>query len=316
MLGVSPNMWRRSVISGQNRRRALLAVFVVCGTFLIAHVINGVVGDTLMASVNNMTADPYVAGIQLDRRTQQAVAQERVQVILSSGLFPLPTPEQIAAARGGIPATAPVTPMNVATKISLLGIVGGTGEDARAVLEQIGNKQQGLYRLTDHVPDIGQLAAIEKDRVLFRAGEQQEWLDLAIIQQRGLVGSPLQPLLTSVDGAPARTKNKHATRRTISRSQLIEVTGDPQAYLMEARFQPHFASGKLDGFQVDGIRQVGLLDQAGLQNQDVLAAVNNVEIRDPGKLWEIFKQLQHERTVRLHVVRHNQPLTLMVDIRG
>ena len=76
------------------------------------------------------------------------------------------------------------------------------------------------------------------------------------------------------------------------------------------------ARQKLDGFRIDGIRQVGVLEKAGLQNEDVLAGVNGAEIRDPGRLWEIFKQLQHERTVRLNVVRQSQPMTLVVEIRG
>jgi type II secretory pathway component PulC len=107
-----------------------------------------------------------------------------------------------------------------------------------------------------------------------------------------------------------------AVRRILDRAQLVQLVSNPQNYFMEARFQPSFAgTGKFEGFQVEGIRQVGVLEKAGLQNRDILAAINGVEIRDPGRLWEMLKQLQNERTFRFNVVRHSQPVILTVDIR-
>jgi len=115
---------------------------------------------------------------------------------------------------------------------------------------------------------------------------------------------------------PPLGQSKPAIRHVVDRAQLVQLVSSPQRYFSEARFQPHFSgNGMIDGFRVDGIRQVGVLETAGLQNNDVLGAINGVEIRDPGRLWEQFKQLQHERTVRLNVVRQSQPMTLTVEIR-
>ena len=107
-----------------------------------------------------------------------------------------------------------------------------------------------------------------------------------------------------------------AVRRILDRAQLVQFVSNPAAYLTEARFQPHFTgAGKHVGFRVDGIREVGVLEKVGLRNEDVLAGINGVEIRDPGRLWDVFKQLQNERSVRFNVVRQSQPLTLIVEIR-
>ena len=83
----------------------------------------------------------------------------------------------------------PPPPLDAAKKVALLGTVLEKEAGVLAVLEDIPTKKQSLYRLGSPVPNIGILATIEKDRVLFRQGASEEWLNLALAHYREVSGS-------------------------------------------------------------------------------------------------------------------------------
>lgn len=297
-------------------KRLLTALFLGACAFLLAHSVNAVVENALVFPMYQGKTEGGVVEADSDSSTAQSNSQQRIQDILSSGLFPLPAAPKGTTTQESV-ANSVGPPLDVAKKIALVGIVMGVTGHERAILEDLSNKKQGLYQVSQRIQDVGELVAIEKHRVLFREGSQEEWLELSIVKQEtAMVPLPRQFQPAIEAKRPVPTQASLAPRRVLDRAQLVQVVSDPAAYLNEARFQPHFTNtGHHDGFKVDGIRQVGVLEKSGLQNEDVLAGINGVEIRDPGRLWDVFKQLQHERTFRLNVVRQSQPLTWTVEIR-
>ena len=297
-------------------KRLFTALFLGACALLLAHSVNAVVENALVHSVYQAKIEETLVAAEPDSRALQRNSQQRVQDILSSGLFPVPpAPKSLASQRADHAPAGP--PLDVAKKVALVGIVTGMAGTERAILEDLSNKKQALYQMSQRIPDVGELVAIEKNRVLFREGSQEEWLELAIVKQEvAMVPLPrqFQATVEGIQQPPMLVTP--AVRRVLDRTQLVQLVSNPAAYLNEARFQPHFTgTGKHDGFRVDGIRQVGVLEKAGLQNEDVLAGINGVEIRDPGRLWDLFKQLQNEHIVRFNVVRQSQPMTLTVEIR-
>lgn len=295
----------------------VLATLFLCGsTYLLAHTVNAWVADSLAPPVHSSLSRQAAISLEPGEEATKDASQRFAQDILASGLFVLPAPSSSAVATAS--TAPPPPPLNVASKVALIGVVTGADGTERAILEDVPSRKQALYRLAQRVADVGELAAIEKDRVLFREGPQEEWLALAIVAQTASAGRfPLAAPQGEAALPAIPAAQQPPIRRSVDRAQLAQLVATPQAYMTEARFQPHFnAGGQIDGFRVDGIRQVGVLEKAGLQNEDVLAGVNGVEIRDPARLWDIFKQLQHERVVRLNVVRQSQPMTWVVEVRG
>jgi general secretion pathway protein C len=47
----------------------------------------------------------------------------------------------------------------------------------------------------------------------------------------------------------------------------------------------------------------------------MIQRINGMDVKDPGKLWTLFQQLRDERTVKVDLVRSNQPTTLTYEIR-
>lgn len=280
---------------------AYLAVIM----FTVAHTTNAVVASALLPPPEQslpplITADPAPA---FDN------AQQSVEAILHSGLFELP-PQLQAQVGGQAAAAPPPPPIGAARKIALLGTVFGKNGGMMAFFEDLATKKQDLYRVGTEIPSVGTLAAIEKERVLFKSGPSEEWLDLTIGQQMR-AGAP-----GSVPPAPAPVQSAAApARRVLDRREVTAVLNDPTRLLTQAQAVPYLTDGKLDGFRLYNVVPSGFFDKIGLQTNDIVQRINGVELRDPGMLLSLFQQLRNERSVRVDMVRNTARQTLTYDIR-
>lgn len=308
-------------------RRIALGLFLSGSALLLAHIVNALMAQSVDLSIQSPQSVDTREGVEVQSVDTRGSGRRLAEDILTSGLFPLP-PNAAAILSGQVPtASGPLAapPLNVSSKVSLLGVVTSLNGNERAVLEDAGNKTQTIYRVGQSIQDVGELVAIEPSRVLFRSGTQEEWLNLAIIQAGAPAGPHPQvvPAVSPVASAPvkpARTSLAPRTalpRRAVDRALLEELVSDPDMFMTEARLQPHVtALGQIVGFRVDGLRRTGVLAKTGLQNEDILSRINGVELRDSELLWNMLKQMQNEQTVRLDVLRSSTPVTLVVDIRS
>ncbi len=160
----------------------------------------------------------------------------------------------------------------------------------------------------EQIPAVGALSAIEKNRVLFREGKQEEWLDLALTQQQQS-GAPGTAITAPVPRPSA------PQRRILDRRDIDAALADTTRLLTQAQAVPYLTDGKLDGFRLYSVMPLGFFDKIGLQSNDLLQRINGVEIRDPGMLLSLFQQLRNERTVRVDIVRNTQRQILTYEIR-
>ena len=282
--------------------RVAICAYLLFGAFLLAHMVNAFVADALLPSPIQVSSLASLTASESQAESPRALAD----AIVASGVFPLPPGAGDSLASGQAPQ--PVSPpLNVAKKVALLGTVFGPQGGIMAILEDLSTKKQNLYRMGDQVPTVGALSAIEKDRVLFREGTQEEWLDLALtITQQGRSGA-----------ATAASVSRPSTpqRRILDRREIDAALADPTRLLTQAQAVPYLTDGKLDGFRLYSVMPLGFFDKIGLQTNDLLQRINGVEILDPGMLLSLLQQLRNERTVRVDIVRNAQRQTLTYEIR-
>jgi general secretion pathway protein C len=284
-------------------KRVVIGAYLLLGAFLLAHTVNAFVSDALRLPPIHVSALASVTPSEPQAESPRALAD----AIVTSGLFPLPPGSGDSLASGQ--AAEPVAPpLEVAKKVALLGTVFGPQGGIMAILEDLSTKKQSLYRMGEQIPAVGALSAIEKNRVLFREGKQEEWLDLAITQQ---VGSGAPGSVTS----PIAPGPSVPQRRILDRREIDSALADTTRLLTQAQAVPHLTDGKLDGFRLYSVMPLGFFDKIGLQTNDVLQRINGVELRDPGMLLTLFQQLRNERTIRVDVVRNDQRQTLAYEIR-
>ena len=287
-------------------RRAIILVFVLGVTFLIAHTINAVIAEALF--VPSGVAVPRTMDADASATRSPSALAEQVRM---SGLFPLP-PDPVAFTPGGVSGpmgVAQLQPLNLASKLQLIGIVMGERGGVSAIIEELASKRQMFIRLHDQIPDIGEVIEIQRSGILVRQGNQQEFLPLS----NGLSDKPPTP--QAVSNRPQAGVAGGQIKKVLDRREVEQALNDLPKLLSQARAVPVLANGAMTGFRLDYIAKSSFYEKIGLQYGDVLKQVNGIEIKDPGTMLSLFQQLRNENTVKLDILRNNQRTTMMFDIR-
>jgi len=293
-------------------RRAMLGVYVMSVTCVLAHSINAFVAHSLTASMDSTL--PVMVPHRASPETYNARAL--AESILAARLFPVPAGAGSLSADGQ--AAPPPPPLNVAKTILLLGTAVNSSTGEFAILEDLSSKKQTLYHLLEAIPAIGMIAQIEKDRVLFRQGSQEEWLSLAIGKlspgfERTLSASaqPASPRPAS----PPPSQVSSRDRTPVDRQILIDTANDTSRLYQHARPVALVVNGRSQGVLLEAVNHYSFYGQLGFQSGDVLKRINGVELRDPTTFASAFQQLKDERTIQIDILRNDQPKTLAIDVR-
>ena len=287
-----------------NMRRGIIFAYVMCGTFLVAHIINAVLAEALSVPVGLVRPSPASdreAGVS-------AILPVLVERIRTSGLFPLP-PDPLSMSTAGADTPPSRAPLNLASKLKLLGVVIGDHEGVSAIVEELSSKRQLFFRLHDQIPDVGEISEIRRGGIVVRQGDQQELLELAASQIEKPPSAPVTAAsaVAPVPGSPVRT--------VLDRREVEQAMGDLPKLLSQARAVPYLVNGAMNGFRLDFIAPSSFYEKIGLKYGDVLQQVNGVDIRDPSTMLTLFQQLRNEKTVKLDVLRNNQRTAMTFDIR-
>ncbi len=291
-------------------KRLMICTYLALGAFLLAHMVNAFVADALRLPPMQFSA----VASNIPSEPQPEAPRMLAKAIVTRGLFPLP-PGSDGSLGSGQASEPPAPPLNAAKKVVLLGTVFGKQGGIMAVLEDLSTKKQSLYRMGDEIPAVGALSAIEKDRVQFRSGNQEEWLDSAVFMALKSPSRIPLPAASGSEAAPQPVGRAAPTRSTVDRRELEAVLSDIPRLFLHAQAVPHFKDGKFNGLRLDVVNFYGFFGKLGLRSGDILRNINGVEINDPGFLVTALQQLKHERHFTLDLVRNDEPRTLAYDIR-
>jgi general secretion pathway protein C len=287
-------------------RRTLILFFVLGVTFLIAHTINAVIAEALF--VPSGVALPRISDQDHTATRSPSALAEQVRL---SGLFPVPADAlevMGGTAMPGVPGAPLRQVLNLASKIKVLGVVMGDRGGVSAIIEDLGSKRQLFVRLYEEVPDIGELTEIRRNGIVFRQGNQQEFLELST----GQSDKPFTPQPASTGGSAAAGGQ---IKKVLDRREVEQALNDLPKLLSQARAVPVLANGAMTGFRLDYIAASSFYEKIGLKYGDILKQVNGVEIKDPGTMLSLFQQLRNEKSVKLDVLRNNQRTTMLFEIR-
>ena len=198
--------------------------------------------------------------------------------------------------------------LGAATKIRLIGVVMGVQRGVFAVVEELLSKRQSLYRLHEEIPDLGEVSDIQRNGILIRQGNLEEFLELASMEQPAASPGPAA-------AQPAPGGAGTPLRKVIDRREVELAMSDLPKLLTQARAVPNKVNGATNGFRIEYIAPASFYEKIGVRAGDVLQRVNGVDIRDPSTMLGLLQQLKNERVVKLDLVRNNQPSTVTYELR-
>jgi len=195
----------------------------------------------------------------------------------------------------------------------LLGTIIGQDQRSYAVIEQVKNREQGLYRPGDRLSDGVLMGAVHRNRVVIHRRDGPETLEVSFSAEAPPTVVPASVPDAAKPGEGVRQLSKN--RYVLDRREVNDATDNLPTLLTKARIVPHFSEGKPDGFRVFAIHKDSLYAKIGLQNGDIVHRVNNIEIKDPQNFLQIFEQLKDEPNVVVDLVRNNKNETFSYEIR-
>jgi len=201
---------------------------------------------------------------------------------------------------------APKTSLN----LKLVGLMYSTdNEQARAIIE---SEKEGArsYSTRERVAEKAEIYSIEPDRViLLHAGRQEA---LMLDPERDSAGSPPG---TESQAANGSSRNPSATEAPSASSQNSADGRKKTADIMrDFSATPVMEAGELVGFRLKALRNPEIMDEWGIDPNDVITAVNGTPLNSQGRIMVLYDKLRKQREFELTLNNGGKRRTIVVDL--
>jgi hypothetical protein len=179
-----------------------------------------------------------------------------------------------------------------------------------ATLRVPATEVQGDFALGDIVPGLGEITRIGFTSIDVRASDGRTGT-LSLLSRAAIASAPVAAAApASIPGV----RQLDATSYEVERSFVRDLVSGT-ATIGGTRMMPIVKSGKLEGLRLFGVRAGSPAASLGLQNGDVVEAINNTKIESANTLLDVYAQLDKLDTVELAGTRRGKPLTLTLRLR-
>jgi general secretion pathway protein C len=289
---------------------AVINLLLLAGfTYILADLFSLFIGQRFevspsLPSVETLTAGPGEA--RPSREVYRTIIDRNIFNTQPVGAISDPSIEQFESA---LPAELP--PL----ALKLVGTVAGGPQHSFAFIQDLGTKEEHLYRLGDPVGGDGKVVEIRRNEVVvLRAGGIRETIEVEWNPGSSKKSSRPSPKKASLPEPPAVAPGQ--TSFTLERQEVEETLQNLPQLLTKARVVPHLnREGKSEGFRIISIKPDSFYQKIGLKNGDIIQQINGIEIKDPTTFMSVFSQLRNESNITLDLVRRNQKETFTYDIR-
>jgi general secretion pathway protein C len=202
-------------------------------------------------------------------------------------------------------------------KITLLGTASGSPRNAYAVIEETTRRKQGLFKIGDTIQQ-AVITDIQRNKVVLKVGDKYEILTMEETpgQSPGKGGAPARAGSRTASRSrrmPSRSSPRSAGGQSniaVDRAEVEESLTNINKLLSEVRIRPHFRDGKPDGLSLSKVKEGSLFAKLGLQDGDVVQAVNDKNIKSPDDVLTLYKRLRSGSEVAIQINRKGQSKTL------
>jgi len=253
------------------------------------------------------------------------VYSKQVEEILNRNIFCSTCPPilggQGGAGGGGPPPPPPLqrTAMNVKLLAVMFAPPPADPRWSVAIIRDNDDKSTGPYGIGSKLRD-ATVSDIDEARIyLDFGGGRHEFLDLLDAPPPPPPGAPAPaPAAPSNDPLAAeldKIKKTGEHNYEVQRSTVDSLLGNMAALAKGARIVPEVRDGKSAGFRLFSIRPEGPFAKIGLQNGDLVSAINGLDMTSPDKALEVYTKLKTANHLSVAIERNNQKITMDYNIR-
>ncbi len=202
----------------------------------------------------------------------------------------------------------------------LVGVLAELDPAAGVALIADASGGQGAYRVGTALPGGSRLRAVLPDRVLIERNGVEEALSLLRPQGGGPVPAPVPDGGAGVDRMPALLgvvpqAGIAAGGEVDWQAVQRQIAVDPAELARQVQVLPVFENGRIAGVRLSGGAAAPLVERLGLRPDDIVTAVNGIDVRDPARAQEILASVRDAGRVSVTLRRDGNTQTLNVDLK-
>jgi general secretion pathway protein C len=266
------------------------------------------------------------AGTHLPSPAAQAPGySKQVEDILKRNIFCSTCPPILGdkTAPSGPPEVPPLQKTSLPLKLLAIMFAPAPADPrwSMAIIRDNDAKTAGPYSVGSKVRD-AEIDDITDTRVYLNfGGGRREYLELLDTPQAApgappppvaQAAAPKDPFAAELDKGIKKTGNN---TYEVQHSTLDSLLGNMGALARAARIVPETRDGKSIGFRLFSIRPDGPFGKIGLQNGDIISAINGLEMTSPDKALEVYTKLKTANHLSVGLERNGQKVTMDYTIR-
>lgn len=196
------------------------------------------------------------------------------------------------------PQTTAQKPADI--KLRLVGTNVGQGTKPFAIIEDTAKSEQDVFDVNSIVFGQPKLVEVARDSVKL---DYSGRIVKLVLEDKAPSG-----------GETGSSNSNDGTDFTVPEEELTQELANLPKLLSEARAVPYFRNGQSIGMRLFAIRKDSMYEKLGLENGDIIKAVNDNNLSDPSQALKIFEQLKNERSINLVLERAGADKTLHYSI--
>ncbi len=287
-------------------KAGLLAVLVYTGFEVVVSLLRlGVVLDPSTASGEPRTTETSVASSADDSPPDYNVIAQRN---LFAG----------ADKAGAAPTGAPVaeTPDSPAATeelgLSLIGTLAGGPTASRAILQESRTNKTDSYRIGDSVA-AATVEAIQRETVVLRYQGRLVVLKQCPGKAEGKEPKPREggPKIEAAGPAGAGRSQPAAAPEA---PRFAGRSGSMAEVFRQATIEPYVKNSRTEGLKITGLEKIPLAERLGLQNGDVVQAINGQQLTSKQKAFQVLMKARTQSKVDIQLLRDGRRKGLSFDL--
>jgi len=230
-------------------------------------------------------------------------APESLQDLLR---YPLIRSAAEPAAEGPASIDAPKTSLN----LKLVGLMYSKDKkQARAIIE---SEEEGArsYSTHERVADKAEIYSIGPDRVILLHAGRKEALMLDPESSKASLQSEAGRQGASSPG----NDRSSAELQTASSQNSASAPKKTDEIMRDFSATPVMEEGELVGFRLKAVRNPELMDEWGIDPDDVITAVNGMPLNSQGRIMVLYDKLRKQREFELTLTNGGNSRTIVVDL--
>jgi general secretion pathway protein C len=187
-----------------------------------------------------------------------------------------------------------------------------------AIIRDNDSKSAGPYSIGSKLRDATVDDVTEDQVYLDFGGGRREYLDL-LDRPQPAPGAPASPAAAPSDPFAAELekgiKPLGEHKYEVQRATVDSLLGNMGALAKGARIVPETRDGRPAGFRLFSIKPDGPFAKIGLQNGDVVSAINGLEMNSPDQALLAYTKLKTANHLSVAIERNGQKITKDYNIR-